>query len=68
MKVIKKQIKKCENSDWSKTNVLDLLYTHKKKEWRVLVKDYDDANYNVILKQIRKAVKEQYDELEKKGD
>lgn len=60
MKISKKEIKECENTDWTKTMVLDLEYTHKKVTWRILVKDYDDKFYDKILKQLRVKVKEYF--------
>lgn len=65
MKIKNKQIKDCENPDWTKTIVLDLEYTHKWKVWRILVKDYDDKFYEVILKQLRKEIKKYFLMLEK---
>lgn len=60
MKVKNKEIKECTNPDNSKTTVLDLEYSHKWETWKILVKDYDDKFYNVILKQLRKEVKKHY--------
>jgi len=44
--------------DGTKNTVLDLVYTHKWNEWRILVKDYDDKYFDVILKQLRVKVRE----------
>lgn len=62
MKIIKKKVKSCENTWWVKTTVLDLIYSHRGKEWRILVKDYFDSeeNFNDILKQLRVKVRELY--------
>ena len=61
MKIISKEVKECAMEDWSTTMVLDLLYTHRsKKKKRILVKDYDDKNYDYILKQLRVKVREAY--------
>jgi len=46
--------------DWTKTNVLDLEYTHKWTAWRILVKDYNDDFYDYILKQLRVKVREYF--------
>lgn len=64
MKILKKMIKECEETSWSKTIVLDLEYTHKWETWRILVKDYKDEFYDIILKQLRVAVRNAY--VEKK--
>ena len=66
MKIKSKEIKECENTDWSKTIVLDLQYTHKWETWRVLVKDYHDSDYPNILKQLRVKVQEHYQLTKKK--
>jgi len=59
MKIKSKEIKECD--EWnSKTIVLDLLYSYKWKEWRILVRDYLDSDYQNILKQLRIKVKENY--------
>lgn len=42
--------------DGTKTNVLFLEYTHRRKKGRILVKDYNDEYYSYILKQLRKEV------------
>ena len=60
MKIIKKKIKDCENPDWTRTNVLDLEYTYKRNKGRILVKDYDDKFFNLILKQLRVQVRNNY--------
>jgi hypothetical protein len=59
MKIKSKEIKECD--DWNcKTIVLDLLYSYKWKEWRILVRDYIDSDHQNILKQLRVKVKENY--------
>ena len=60
MKVIKKEIKECEFTDWKKTTVLDLEYTHRWEKWRILIKDYDDVNYYDILKALRVEIRKLY--------
>lgn len=56
MKVRKKEIKQCENSDGTSTLVLDLEYTHKWETGKVLIKDYKEEFYKSYLKEIRKEV------------
>ena len=60
MKVISKEIKDCEETNWDKVQVLDLKYTHKGETGRVLIHDYDDVNYKEILKRLRVEVKNHY--------
>ena len=60
MKIKSKEIKDCENSDGTRTNVLDLQYTYKWKTWGILIKDYDDKFYSKILKQLRQEVRKTY--------
>lgn len=61
MKILEKNIRKCTNPDWTKTTVLELIYTHRSKvKERILVKDYNDRFYNYILKQLREKVREHY--------
>ena len=60
MKIRKKEIKTCDDSDWGKTCVLDLEYTHRGETWRILVRDYEDKNYKIILKQLREKVRNAY--------
>ena len=62
MKIKTKDIKECEFTNGKQTLVLDLLYTHRGLEGRILVKDYDDKNYEGILKQLRKEVRQAYKE------
>ena len=61
MKVRKKLVRRNEHlSDGSTSNVLDLEYTHKGKAWRILVKEYKERQFPLILKQLRNQVKELY--------
>ncbi len=60
MKILKKEIRKCEETSWEKTTVLELEYSHRKEKWRILVRDYDDSTYSYILKQLRIKVREAY--------
>lgn len=61
MKVLKKEVKICEETSWEKVKVLDLQYSHRWEKGRILVRDYKDSSYNFILKQLRKEVKKNYD-------
>ena len=67
MKVINKEIKECDEKDWTKVTVLDLQYTHRWEEWRILIRDYSDDFYDDILKQLRKAVRNNYTEQKLKA-
>ena len=60
MKVIKREVKDCEETSWVKTTVLDLHYSHRWEKGRILVRDYDDSMYTYILKQLRKEVRNHY--------
>lgn len=61
MKITSKDIKNCTMEDGTETLVLELKYTHKWMEGKILVKDYNDDNYESILKKLKIAVKEAYD-------
>lgn len=60
MKILKKEVKECENKDWSKTMVLDLEYSHKGYKGRILVKDYKEENFEEMKKTFTKEVKKVY--------
>lgn len=60
MKITSKEIRDCTNPDNTKTQVLEIFYTHKWEKGRILVKDYDDNFYDIILKQLKKEVKKHY--------
>ena len=60
MKVINKEVKECELTTWEKNTVLDLIYSHRWKEGRILIKDYEDKFYDKILKQLRIEVRNSY--------
>ncbi len=60
MKIINKEVKACENKDWSFTNVLDINYTHMWESGRVLIKDYDPALEKEYFKELRKSVRNLY--------
>lgn len=59
MKVTSKEVRECEE-DGKKTLVLILEYTHRRKNWRVMVKDYDDSTYEYVLKQLKQAIGKHY--------
>lgn len=60
MKVINKEVKNCELTSWIKETVLDLKYTHRWKEGRILVRDYNDELYAKTLKELRVEVRKAY--------
>ena len=61
MKILSKEIKDCEFTSWEPTKVLEIIYTHRWKEpRRILVKDYNESDEKNILKQLRVAVREDY--------
>ena len=61
MKIISKEVKDCEFTNWEPTKVLEIVYTHRSKEHRrILVKDYNENDEKNILKQLRVAVREDY--------
>jgi len=60
MKITKKEIKECEFTDWVKTLVLDIEYTHKRKKGRILIKDYKAEYEKDYIKQVRKEVQKTY--------
>lgn len=60
MKVIKKKVKTCEETDWSKIKVLDLEYSHRGERGQILIRDYEDSMYDYILKQLRVKVRNHY--------
>jgi len=60
MKVINKEIRECESTAWEPITVLILEYTHRKKRGRIMIREYDDKDYDEILKRLRKEVRELY--------
>lgn len=60
MKVIKKKVKTCEETDGTKIKVLDLQYSHRWEKGQILVRDYEDSMYSYILKQLRVKVRDNY--------
>jgi ribosomal protein L25 (general stress protein Ctc) len=63
MKIKSKEVKECEFTNSKKTTVLDLIYTHRWQEWRILVKDFQENDYKNILKQLRVKVRENFNKL-----
>ena len=61
MKVLKKQIKNCEDTGDNKMKVLDLHYSHRGEKGRILIRDYKDTDYKEILKRLRLEVRKLYD-------
>lgn len=60
MKILKKEVKDCEDTASNKMKVLDLHYSHKGKEWRILVRDFIEDDFKNVLKQLRVAVRNSY--------
>jgi len=65
MKITEKNIREVEVESWDKINVLELLYTHRWEDWKILIRDYieDEKGYKAILKQLRVAVRENYNKF-----
>ena len=59
MKVIKKEVKNCEEK-WKNIKVLELQYSHRGEKGKIFVKDFIDSDYKNILKQLRVKVRENY--------
>lgn len=68
MIIIKKEVKECDDIDWTKTIVLDLEYTHKWETWKILIKDYKEEFYDDYLKQLRIKVRNAFNEQKMKKD
>ena len=66
MKIISKEVKDCEETNGDKLKVLDLKYSHRGKQWRVLIHDYDDVNYDAILTKLRVEVRDLYNKTQAK--
>lgn len=63
VKIVKEEIRECTNSDWTKTDVLELYYTIGKETGRVLLKDYNaesPEDHKLYLDQIISKIHEQY--------
>lgn len=67
MKVINREVKSCEQKDWTFTNVLDIEYTHKWETGRVLIKDYIPELEKEYLLELRKQVRNLYNEQKLKA-
>jgi len=63
MRITEKNIREVDLESWDTNTVLELLYTHRGLDWKILIRDYveDEKGYKLILKQLRKAVRENYD-------
>lgn len=70
MKITKKKILEVEVENWDKINVLELLYTHKWEDGKILIRDYieDEKGYKKILKQLRVAVRDNYNKFKLEAD
>lgn len=65
IKIISQELKECENSDWSKTQVLEVFYKIWKDTWRFLLKDYNATNakeQKALMKQIKEQITLDYSE------
>ena len=65
MKILKKEIRRCENSEGKEEIVLHIEYSHYRKKWEVQIRDYghlvdDEDAYNHIVKQLRQKVSNHY--------
>ena len=60
MKIISKEVKACENTDGTFTNVLDLNYTHKGESGKVLIRDYNPDLEMEYFKELRIQVRNHY--------
>jgi len=60
MKIRNREVKACENTDGTFTNVLDIQYTHKGKTGRVLIKEYNPDLEDEYIKELRKEVSNLY--------
>lgn len=61
MKILKKEVRICEETNWNKVRVLDLQYSHRGEKGQIFVRDYNDSMYSYILKQLRKEVRKTYE-------
>lgn len=66
MKIISKEVKDCENPNWTTTKVLEVNYTHKWLSWKILIKDFIEEDEENVLKQLHSKVKEAYRNKDKK--
>lgn len=61
MKILNKEILDC-TFEWEPNTVLSLDFTHRWRKGSIKVKDYEDTHYWIILKQLRKKVREAFEE------
>jgi len=67
MKIKSKEIRECEHTDWKKTEVLEIQYTHRWKTGLIRIKDYDETLEEEYIKELRKAVRNLYAEQQLKA-
>ncbi len=60
MKIIRKTVKNCNETDWKEVKVLELEYSHMWERWTILIRDYEEEKYDEILKQLRIEVRKAY--------
>lgn len=60
MKIINREVKACENTDWTFTNVLEINYSHKWETGKILIRDYNPELEKEYLKELRKQVSNLY--------
>jgi len=60
MKIKEKIIKECKTQDGKDDLVLELQYTHRWESWTIWVRNYNEDLYDLILKELRVAVRESY--------
>lgn len=60
MKILNKEVKACENTDGTFTNVLDVNYSHMWMTWRVLIRDYELSLDHEYFKELRVQVRNLY--------
>ena len=62
-----REIKACENTDGSFSNVLDIQYTHKWETGRILIRDYNPDLESEYIKELRVKVRNHYNEQKLKA-
>lgn len=67
MKIINREIKRCDNNDWTFIDVLDIEYTHKWESGRILIKDYNPELEDEYMKELRIKVRNHYTEQKLKA-
>lgn len=68
IKILSRNERECTNQDDSKTIVLTLEYKLWEYIWKVHIKDYDNKYERKILKQVKKAIRQQYISLTTQDD